>query len=203
MPSSAAGGGSCSAALSRGWCAAVIPLAFNINVWQQYADAMANRPPSQWLSPTLGSLLRLAFDEHLFRLQFVPMAAGLVWFAWHWRKTRYWNWREQLPLLLLVSFVTAPYGAWPFDMVLLLPAAIALFVSWDRGRLGRAAGIPGGLAAINLGCLILNLLKFSSFWFLWVSPAVLLLYAMGTRQSAPVADDPVVPAPREREAVPA
>jgi hypothetical protein len=186
-----------------GLACSVIPLAFNINVWQQYADAMANRPPSQWLSPTLGSLLRLAFDEHLFRLQFVPMAAGLVWFAWHWRRTRYWDWREQLPLLLLVSFVTAPYGAWPFDMVLLLPAAIALFVSWDRGRLGRVVGIPGGLAAINLGCLILNLLKFSSFWFLWVSPAVLLLYAMGTRQSAPVADDPVVPAPREREAVPA
>jgi hypothetical protein len=186
-----------------GLACSVIPLAFNANVWQQYADAMTNRPPSQWLSPTLGSLLRLAFGEHLFRLQFVPVAAGLVWFAWHWRTTRVWVWREQLPLLLLVSFVTAPYGAWPFDMVLLLPAATALFVSWDRGHLGRAVGIPVGLVAVNLGCLALNLLKFHSFWFLWVSPAVLLLYVVGTRQRAPVADVAISSVPTTREAVPA
>jgi hypothetical protein len=147
--------------------------------------------------------LRLAFGEHLFRLQFVPILVGLAWFAWHWRKTTEWHWREQLPLLLLVSFVTAPYGAWPFDMVLLLPAATALFVSWDRGRLGRAVEGPGGLIAVNLGCLVLNLFKFSSFWFLWVSPAVLLLYAMGTRQRAPVADVAGSVAPTAREAVPA
>jgi hypothetical protein len=189
-----------------GLVCSVIPLAFNAHVWQQYADAMANRPPSQWLSPTLGSLLRLAFGEHLFRLQFVPMAAGLIWFAWHWRKSTEWNWREQLPLLLLVSFVTAPYGAWPFDMVLLLPAATALFVSWDCGRLGRAAetaAVPAGLVAVNLGCLVLNLLKFSSFWFLWVSPAVLLLYAIGTRQRAPVPHVPGSSVRTAREAVPA
>jgi hypothetical protein len=32
---------------------------------------------------------------------------------------------------------------------------------------------------VNLGCLALNVLKVTSFWFLWVSPAVLLLYAVG------------------------
>ena len=40
--------------------------------------------PSQWLSPTLGTLLRLAFGDESFRLQFVPVAVGLAWFAWHW-----------------------------------------------------------------------------------------------------------------------
>ena len=186
------------------------PLAFNPLVWQQYADAMANRPPSQWLSPTLGSLLRLAFGEELFRLQFVPMAVGLAWFAWNWRKTKDWDWREQLPLLMLVSFVTAPYGAWPFDMVLLLPAVVTVFVCWDRGRLGRksvnqdaaeTAAFPGkaivGLIAVNVVCLV-PLLKVSSFWFLWVSPAVLPLYVAGMRVRNPEVKVPGSPVPSAR-----
>jgi hypothetical protein len=62
--------------------------------------------------------------------------------------------------------------------------------------------VLAGLVAVNLGCLALNLLKFSSFWFLWVSPAVLLLYAVGTRSRTPAADAPGSPAPDAREAVP-
>ena len=38
-----------------------------------------------------------------------------------------------------------------------------------------------GLAAVNLGMLAQNLLQVGSFWFLWVSPAVLLLYALHMR----------------------
>ena len=173
---------------SAGLACSILPLAFNAHLWQQYADAMANRPPSQWLSPTLGSLLRLGFGERLFHLQFVPMAIGLAWFARHWTRTKTWDWREQLPLLLLVSFVTAPYGAWPFDMVLLLPAAMSLVF---RAEASIRHWVVGGLIAVNAGCLALNLLKFSSFWFLWVSPAVLLLYIAGTCRrtpSAPVFD---------------
>src|SRR5213078_2736374 len=116
---------------------------------------------------------------------------------------------EQLPLVLLVSFVTAPYGAWPFDMVLLLPAVFAMVVGQKNPTplallaapppggegqeaeesslapplpLGEGVGGVGsslplvGLVAVNLGCLLMNLLQTGSFWFLWVSPAVLLLY---------------------------
>src|SRR6185369_3539554 len=34
-----------------GLVCSLLPLAFNAHVWQQYLDALANRPPSQWLSP--------------------------------------------------------------------------------------------------------------------------------------------------------
>ena len=113
------------AAAIRG--AAALPLAFNPQIWHQYADAMGNRPPAQWVSPTVGTVLRLAVGEEFFRLQFVPVAVGLVWFAWYrWLNRDHWNWTEQLLLVLLVSFATAPYGAWPFDMMLLLPAVFAL-----------------------------------------------------------------------------
>ncbi len=204
---------------AAGLACALLPLAFNPQVWHQYADAMANRPPAQWLSPTLGTVLRMAFGAEVFRLQFVSVAFGLVWFAWHrWQNWRDWNWTEQLPLLLLVSFVTAPYGAWPFDMVLLLPAVFAVVAVREeptppaplpegRGEFnpfasraphpqsaqrlfsplpsGRGAGGVGSLLLINLGCLVMNLFQVGSFWFLWVSPAVLLVYVVRTHRALP------------------
>ena len=179
-----------------GTAATLIPLAFNPQVLNQYADALANRPPQQWVSPTLGTVLRLWLGEDRFRLQFVPVAVGLAWFAWHWRRTAArWDWCEQVPLLLLVSFVTAPYGAWPFDMVLLLPAVVGLVVrggSVGDGQprpVAHASGSDGrfvlaALLAINLGCLALNLRGVTSFWFIWVSPAVLAVYALARRPRA-------------------
>jgi hypothetical protein len=173
-----------------GLACAVLPLAFDPRAWHQYADAMANRPPSQWLSPTLGTLLRLAFGAEYFRLQFVPVAFGLAWFAWYrWKNRRNWNWAERLPLVLLVSFATAPYGAWPFDMVLLLPAALALFLksraAWEA-RPGWSPGSPrftvAALAAINIACLAMNLAQSGSFLFLWVAPAMLLVSSLHSWQ---------------------
>jgi len=198
-----------------GLACALMPLAFNPHVWGQYAEALTHRPPSQWLSPTLGSLARLAFGEDLFRLQFVPVAVGLAWFAWHWKKTGpTWNWRDQLPLLLLVSFVTAPYGAWPFDMVLLLPAVVWLvalkhltlqppsLAGEGERKLRRGRLVIAGLVAVNVCCLVLNVLKVSSFWFLWVSPVVLLLYAAGAPQRSRVGNATGTRVPSEAEAVP-
>jgi hypothetical protein len=86
-----------------------------------------------------------------------------------------------------VSFVTAPYGAWPFDMVLLLPAAVWLVL---RAESRVRTPVVAGLVAVNVGCLVLNLLKITSFWFLWVSPAVLVLYILGTRTPMRQTDPP-------------
>ena len=174
----------------------VVALACNHQVLQQYADALGNRPPAQWVSPTIGTVLRLAVGAEFFRLQFIPVVLGLVWFAWHWRRFtsasssdgRVWDWCEQLPLLLLVSFVTAPYGAWPFDMVLLLPTAMWLII---RTTPPTRRFIIAGLVAVNLGCLVLNLLHITSFWFLWVSPAVLGLYILARMRRSHVSSSPI------------
>ena len=204
---------------------AVLPLAFNPQVWNQYIYAMTHRTPEQWLMPTIGTLLRLAYGHERFWLQFVPVAIGLVWFVWYrWRNRNDWNWREQLPPLLLVSFITTPYGAWPFDMVLLLPVMFVMLVPAIGRRVTvplsessdskesdmwhllppaeTNAATPGsiltgwvrlpvvGLVAVNLGCLAMNLGQTGSFWFLWVSPALVLLYAVHMRKSQ------VIDAPR-------
>lgn len=168
---------------------ALLPVLWNPQVWHQYADAMGNRPPAQWLSPTLGTVLRLGVGFEHFRLQFVSVALGAVWFAWYRRAHRAnWNWTEHLPLVLAVAFLTAPYGAWPFDMVLLLPAVLKLLLRSLAELSAKPGWVPGGprftlagLAAVNLAMLKLNLFQIGSFWFLWVSPAVVLLYALHMR----------------------
>src|SRR4051812_19620704 len=112
--------------LLAGLAATAVPLASNPLVLDQYRDAMTHRTPEQWKSPTIGSLLREVFGEERFDLQFAPTLIGVVWllmFAWQSRR-REWEWPDRMPMLLLVSFVTASYGAWPFDLVILLPAVI-------------------------------------------------------------------------------
>jgi hypothetical protein len=172
---------------AAGALATLLPLAFNPHLLAQYADAMGNRPPEQWVSPTLGSVLRLVSGEGHFRLQFVPVAVGLAWFAWHWRNAGRWDWADQLPRLLLVSFVTAPYGAWPFDLVLLIPA-----VAQVAARATEPARVPllAAFVAVNLGCLAMNVAGVSSFWFLWVAPALLVLHTIGmnSRRTRSVGD---------------
>lgn len=166
--------------LVAGMVAAAVPLLFDPHVWRQYLEALTGRPPEQWKSPTAGTVLRLAFGSEHFGLQFAPVMVGLAWFAgWAYRHRHGWDWAEQLPLLLLVSFVTTPYGAWPFDLVLLLPAAVRLVVGGTRGDVRWS--VVGGLLAVNLGCLGLNLARTGSFAFVWVAPAVLVLYVLGTR----------------------
>jgi hypothetical protein len=61
--------------------------------------------------------------------------------------------------------------------------------------------IPAALVAINLGCLVLNVCRVPSFWFIWVSPAVLALYALAARPR--VSSSPLLPfSPSKEEAVP-
>ncbi|MCS6864324.1 MAG: glycosyltransferase family 87 protein [Gemmataceae bacterium] len=187
---------------TMGMVCAAIPLVTNPSVWHQYAEAMTHRPPAQWLSPTWGTVLRLIGGAEYFRLQFVPVIVGLLVFAWYrYRLRQCWHWLDQLPFVLLLSFVTAPYGAWPFDMVLLLPVVMVLIVrSIATWASSSSRWILAGLLAINGGCLVLNLCQVGSFWFLWVSPAILILYVLHRHfeqdrgKTRPVAAPSITPA---------
>jgi hypothetical protein len=164
-----------------GFLATAIPMVYNSEVLGQYRDAMTHRTPEQWKSPTLGSLLREVFGAERFDLQFAPTLAGLAWLiAVGWRdRRREWNWAERMPMLLLVSFVTASYGAWPFDLVILLPAIIqvaaGIAATADRGR----ALIAGAVyLAINAVALAMNLSHCTSETFVWMAPTLLAAYVL-------------------------
>lgn len=159
-----------------GLIATAIPILCNPSVGQQYWEAMTQHPPEEWVSLTIGSILRLLFGEDRFWLQAVPAIPALIWFGFHWRKHHQtWNWGEQMPLLMLVSFLTTFYGAWPFDLViLLLPViqAASWAVSEPRMRLPALVIYLG----IDLLSLALNLAGVTSIWFIWMTPALLAGY---------------------------
>jgi hypothetical protein len=80
------------------------PLVANPAVFDQYLAAYRDHPPVQWMSLTLGTFLRIAFGVELYWLNAVPLALGLAWFVWHYRRHRNaWDWAEQMPALVLVS----------------------------------------------------------------------------------------------------
>jgi hypothetical protein len=156
-----------------------IPWLFNPAVFEQYARELRDRPPAQWLSPTLGAVIRLIEGPDRFGQQFIPALIGLGWLAWHsWgHKGRSWDWSQEMPLLLLVSFVTASYGAWPFDLVILLPAAIQVAARVARQPIGgRVLGGCIFWTAINAAALVMNLYEVKSFWFIWMAPMMLFGY---------------------------
>lgn len=171
--------------LLAGAAALGLALACNPDLMGQYGHTFLHRPPAQYRSPTLGTVLRLGLGEGHFGLQFVPLLPGLVWLAPYWlRHRKRWDWNEHLPLLLLVSMLTAAYGAWPFDLVLLLVpvmqvAALVRPGSPDLPALLIYLAI-NGVAALQLAFAVEYLA------FLWMTPALLLAYVTlrGRRASA-------------------
>ena len=164
-----------------GALATAVPLACNPDVVDQYRDALTHRTPEQWKSPTLGSLLREVFGAERFDLQFAPALLGLAWLAaTGWRgRHREWDWANRMPMLLLASFVTASYGAWPFDLVVLLPAVIqvgaGMATNGDRGRVLVAGAV---YVAFNAAALAMNLTHCTSETFVWMAPSLLAAYAL-------------------------
>jgi hypothetical protein len=156
-----------------GLVCAALPLVWNPDVYTQYFSAMRDHPPAQWVSLTLGTLLRVIFGSGHFGLQFVPVLLGLAWFAYHWWPRRHtWDWVRETPMLLLVSFITSPYGAWHFDLVLLVICILQRAANADAKRLA----IP--YFAMNAVMLGINLSGATSIWFAWVAPMIFVLVTL-------------------------
>ncbi len=169
----------------------LIPMAFNPDVWNHYLAAYRDHPPTQWVSLTLGTFLRFVFGNEHFWLQFVPMILGVAWFLGHWQAHgRTWNWAEQMPTILLVSFVTAPYGAWHFDLVLLLIPIWHLAASLTGRRRWLALGL---FASANVAMVVLNSAGAWSYAYAWVAPVVLVAY-FGFRIPSPTTRSALVTA---------
>jgi hypothetical protein len=164
-----------------------LALAPNPHALAQYAHVMADHPPAECLSPTLGAVLRAAFGRERFWLQFLPPLLGAAWLVPHWlRHRRAWDWQEQLPLLLLVSLLTTSYGAWAFDLVVLLLPVLGSAVALCRaGRRALTFGVLAGYLAVNALALGMNLCGVDGFWFLWMMPAALVAYLAVVRMTSP------------------
>src|SRR5262249_26313222 len=97
-----------------------IALCFDTHLLRHYRYAL-DHPPSDNVTPTFGAMMRLVFGRDRTILQYVPTVLGIGWLAWYWPRWRgTWNWEDHAAVLLLASFLTTAYGAWVFDLVILL-----------------------------------------------------------------------------------
>jgi hypothetical protein len=143
-------------------------------VFRNYLDAF-KQPPTQFVPPTLGMLLREVFGREHFGLSFLPPAVGLIWLTWYYiRHRQSWSWTRHGSLVVLVSCFTSPYG-WIYDQVLLLVPLTTL--------LAQAASVPNGtfrgvlgVAALTVLCLSLHLAGFREISFAWFTPLCLGAY---------------------------
>jgi hypothetical protein len=173
-------GGGCGAAAAIG-----IALCFDPQLLTEYRYALSH-PPADNITPTVGAMLRLTFGPRDQWLQYLPTLFGVAWFAWYWRRERLeWNWGDQAPILLLMSFLTTAYGAWVFDLVVLLVPVLHIAactaVQHTNGRWRIAAVV---YTSINVVALAMNLTGASYPAFIWMTPAILLAYLAFRRRLA-------------------
>jgi glycosyl transferase family 87 len=163
-----------------GIIAALLPLFWDREVYIQYFALFESggvTRPLDWATPSLGTAIGELFAIADAWMRWLPSMGGAMWLFWYWaRHAEAWDWRFELPLILLVSVVTASF-VWTFDHVVLLPAVIQGSV-WtsQRGTGTERATLVGahiGLAVILLVC---KIFVRNDFWYFWAAPAYLLLY---------------------------
>jgi hypothetical protein len=152
---------------------------------------MALHDAPQPLVSTPGTVLRLAVAAGSGRdaawLAIVPPLAGTIWLAFRWRRREGgWNWRDEMPVLLLASLLTTAYGWIYDDIVLLVPVMqVAVALLAGRARTSRAV-IVGSYLLLNAGIVAMNVVRVEAFWYVWVPLAFAAWYAIArVRTAAP------------------
>jgi hypothetical protein len=161
----------------------IIPLLFNPLVVSHYWNAMIDYPVGAWASPTIGMLLRLRFGIDNEWLQILPTLLGLAWLVIYWlHHKNTWDWKEQAPILILASIVTAAY-MWTYDMVLLLlPVLHVAIISIRTGRTWARNLILFTYFLISIFVLVIHNYV-NNFWFFWFPAFILIWYLVGRNLS--------------------
>jgi hypothetical protein len=157
-------------------------LGANPHLIDQYWHCMTVHSPRDCKTPILGSLFRIMFGPTQFWLQVIPQVIGLVWVVIYWyRRRNQWDWSEQLPLLVLVSLLTTPYGAWPFDLVVLLLPVIEIAARVEKASRTHLGIVLAVYATISLPAMAMSVAGVDLFYFVWMPPALLVSY-LGLRR---------------------
>lgn len=106
--------------------AAFFPMMWRVSIWVDYVAATQapgdefHLAPNQWDPPIFAGRLSAFFGDDL-RVQFAPsLAVGLILLIIRIRLGSNWNWTDAMPKVMLASLLATGYGAWGFDLVLLL-----------------------------------------------------------------------------------
>jgi hypothetical protein len=169
-------------------------------VWGDYFTAVTGpadpriRPLAEWKPPLAGWWARQAVPGTPFWVQWLPalFAVGAVagWCLKRHTKLTPDGALAYMPWLVGASLLVAPYGAWSYDLVLLLVPVLAVAVRLRaaRDRIATAAGAACLLSA-NAVSLVMMMSGTSSEWYVWFAPCVLLI-AWRLRKPTPPTEEP-------------
>jgi hypothetical protein len=160
--------------------ASVLTLVPDPDIFRQFLAALA-RPSSpespsvaDWQLPLLSYHLRQWLAPERFWVQFVPVAVGCgLLVPYWWARRARWDWAAEAPRLVFASVLLAPYGAWVFDLVVLLVPVVQVFARTCAGR----RLVPFAVAAAGHLAIFPFVAKLG--WLhegTWVAPAVLIWY---------------------------
>ena len=170
-----------------GLLACIPPTLANPEVWSNYFQATTGSSSAdhhnlaRWTPPLIGWWLRTAVPGQPFWVQWLPLlfgAAGFVWWYFlHLSPTKLGErfGTRNLPAIVGLSLLLAPYGVWQHDLVLLLVPILATGVKLAKTphALARSFGV-GSLVLANAAMLAMMVDHTSSEWYVWVTPAILL-----------------------------
>ncbi len=160
--------------------AAILGWIINPQIYANYFHALGSGSgPGIWETPTIGTALRKIFHGRGVWMQFVPTVIGFSIAIWLWRTwCDSFDWSRRLITILLLSVITTAY-CWTFDLVVLLPAVLAI-LSWFAADPGRAWACFAGLVGTQVLMMVQLLVAESYFVLIWVPPALALLYWFGS-----------------------
>ncbi len=163
-----------------GMGAALVPLLFDRQIYRQYF-ALYHIPeiprPLDWLTPTPRSVIRVVLGPAHPWLQYLPSVVAIGWLFDYWQRHKHeWRWREQMPLVVLVS-VTSSIFSWTYDQVVFLPAIIEAAI-WIRRQAvpWHALWTTRVYVAINLCHILQRIFVADELWYFWLAPALLINY---------------------------
>lgn len=154
----------------------------NPDVWRQYLDATTgpssadHRHVSEWKPPLIGWWLRQLVPGKPFAVQWLPTALAVPAFIAWWLVNRKESprWKERMPWVVGASLLVAPYGVFPYDLVLLLVPVLATAAALARVPNQRLWAIAVALlACVNTAVLVMLTAKLTSELYVWVTPVVL------------------------------
>jgi hypothetical protein len=156
-----------------------VATSFHQGLWSEYFLLLQTDVPEHDFLPAASSLLRLAVNRNEMWLQFLPSVLGVAWAVWYFRRHHAdWDWRTNGLLLLMVSFLVAPYS-WFFDQIVLIPAILhGIYAVNNQQRSGFGFGVISCVA----GAQMLFAVPIWSGWYIWTSAAWLGWYVLETHQ---------------------
>jgi glycosyl transferase family 87 len=157
----------------------VTAVSTNPRVFAQYFDLMASAPPTlSFESPNIATVLRVLLRTEGSWPQYVPTFLGAVLVTAMWyRRREGWEWRRQMPGLVLISCLLTSYGGWAFDLVVLLVPIVALAATVVRLPRRSLALIAGAVfLLVSSLALAMHTARVPQAAFVWMTPAVAMTW---------------------------